>query len=235
MTEPRYAVYFAPHARDSLAIAGSHWLGRDAIGNVMLPQPACPGLVPARLAELTAMARRYGLHATLKPPFRLQPGHAVQQLEAAVQALAATRTPFEFHVELSMLDGFLAWTPRDAQAQLASVAAACVMQLDDFRQPPDAAELARRRKALTLGQEAMLQRWGYPFVLDEFRFHITLSDPVAGVEADAMSKALTGITLALADTPQTFDSLCLFVEPAPGAPLRLHARFGFDGSVTRHG
>ena len=45
-----------------------------------------------------------------------------------------------------------------------------------FARPPGAAELERRRKAgLSAAQEKMLLRWGYPYVLDEFRFHLTLT------------------------------------------------------------
>jgi len=39
-----------------------------------------------------------------------------------------------------------------------------------------AAELARRRTLrLTAEQDAMLARWGYPYVLEDFRFHMTLT------------------------------------------------------------
>lgn len=235
MADARYAVYFAPRGDTPLARAGNRWLGRDAAGGVPQQQPACPGIAPARLAELTAVPRRYGLHGTLKPPFRLLSGHTPDDLLQAVAALAQRQQPFAFGVRLAMLAGFFAWIPAAAHAAIGAVAAACVTELDVFRQPADQAELARRSKNLSPAQEALLLRWGYPYVLDEFRFHLTLSDRVAGVEAEALRAALVALTPAHAGNHVAFDSLCLFVEPAPGADFRLLARCGFDGMVTRHG
>ena len=67
----RLGLYWAPELDDPLHALGSAWLGRDAETGATLPQPAVPGL---DLAEITAEARGYGFHATLKPPFALAPG-----------------------------------------------------------------------------------------------------------------------------------------------------------------
>lgn len=234
MAEARYAIYFAPAEDSDLGRAGSRWLGRDAISGVHLEQPPCPGLAPARLAELTAAARRYGFHGTLKPPFRLREGRTPEELDRAVAALAARQQRFFFTLRLATLAGFFAWLPADAQDRIAAVAKACVTELDDFRAPPDELELARRRRGLNPDQAALLQRWGYPYVLDEFRFHLTLSDAVSGREAEAMRTALEDYSDRHARGAVAFDALCLFVEPAPGADFRMLARYGFDGSVTRY-
>lgn len=234
MPEARYAIYYAPAEDSALARAGSRWLGRDAISGSHLEQPPCPGLAPVRLAELTAAARRYGFHGTLKPPFRLREGRTPEELGRAVAALAARQQRFFFTLRLATLAGFFAWTPADAHDRIAAVATACVTDLEEFRAPPDELELARRRRGLNPNQAALLQRWGYPYVLDEFRFHLTLSDRVAGAEAEAMRAALEDYTDRHARGAVAFDALCLFVEPAPGADFLLHARYGFDGMTTHH-
>jgi putative phosphonate metabolism protein len=234
MAEPRYAIYFAPPDGSALALAGSRWLGRDAAGGALLEQPPCPGLAPARLAELTAGARRYGFHGTLKPPFRLHAGRTPDELGRAVAALAARQQRFFFTLRLATLAGFFAWLPAEAHNEIAAVAAACVTELEDFRAPPDELELARRRRGLNPNQAALLQRWGYPYVLDEFRFHLTLSDAVSGNEAEAMHTALEDYSERHARGAIAFDALCLFVEPAPGAAFRQIVRYGFDGSVTHY-
>lgn len=234
MAETRYAIYFAPPDDSALGGAGSRWLGRDASSGARLEQPACPGLTPARLAELTAAARRYGFHGTLKPPFRLRDGRTVEELDRAIAALAARQRPFAFKMRLAMLAGFFAWLHTDAYSTLNAVAAACVTELDEFREAPSDAELQRRSTGLIRNQPALLQRWGYPYVLEEFRFHLTLSDQVAGAEADAMQVALESYSARHARDAVAFDALCLFVEPAPGADFMLLARYGFDGSVTRY-
>jgi putative phosphonate metabolism protein len=232
--EARYAIYFAPPADSPLGRAGAAWLGRDAASGAPLEQPPCPGLTPARLAELTAAPRRYGFHATLKPPFRLREGCTPEALERAVAALAARQRRCFFTLRLATLSGFFAWRPAEAHDEIAAIASACVTELEDFRAPPDELELARRRRGLNPNQAALLQRWGYPYVLDEFRFHLTLSDTVAGHEAEAMRTALEAWTQRHAQGAVAFDALCLFVEPSPGADFRLIARYAFDGGVTRH-
>lgn len=234
MAEARYALYFAPPEDSALARAGSFWLGRDAASGVRLEQPACPGLTPERLAQLTAAARRYGFHGTLKPPFRLREGRTPDELGRAVAALAARQQRFFFTLRLATLAGFFAWLPADAQDPIAAVAAACVTELEEFRAPPDELELARRRRGLNPSQAALLQRWGYPYVLDEFRFHLTLSDAVSGREAEAMHTTLADYTDRHARGAVAFDALCLFVEPAPGADFLLLTRYGFDGVATHY-
>lgn len=231
----RYAVFYAPPEDSLLAQAGARWLGRDAISGEPLEQPAFAGISSQRLAELTASARRYGLHGTLKPPFALDAGRTLAELDAALAALAARQSSFSFDVKITPLAGFLAWQPVSAKHEISAVAQACVTALDEFRRPADEAELARRRAAgLSARQEALLLRWGYPYVLEEFRFHLTLTDRVEGDEARQLQAMLEVGGAGLALKPLPFDSLCLFTEPAPGADLRLIARYGFDGQITRY-
>lgn len=234
MADARYAVYFAPASDSEFGRAGSRWLGRDAASGARLEQPTCPGLTPVRVSQLTAAARRYGFHGTLKPPFRLRDGRTPEELDRAIAALAARQQRFAFSVRLATLAGFFAWLPADAHDQIAAVAAACVTELDAFRKPPGEAELALRSIGLVRDQPALLQRWGYPYVLDEFRFHLTLSDAVSGRDAEAMHTTLAEYTDRHARGAIAFDALCLFVEPAPGADFLLRSRYGFDGKITHY-
>ncbi len=231
----RYAVYFAPAEDSPFARFGAWWLGRDAWSGEALLQPSIDDISPVRLTEMTASARHYGLHATLKPPFVLSQGSSVGELEAALEALAAGRQPLEFGVRLVPLAGFLAWQPTSAFSELADVAAACVTELDGFRRAMDAAEFERRRRVgLNVRQIEMLRCWGYPYVLDEFRFHITLSDLLAPCDARRLQSELEHRTESFATRTIRFDALCLFVQSTPDADFRLVARYGFDGTTQRH-
>jgi putative phosphonate metabolism protein len=235
MADPRYAVYYAPPDDCAFAHAGNRWLGRDAASGEFLEQPKCPGLTPTRLAILTAAARRYGFHGTLKPPFRLREGRTLDELEHAVAGLAARQKAFSFQVHLAPLSGFLAWLPASDSDAIEAVANACVVELDEFRQPPTVAELAKRQGlGLNRNQEALLQQWGYPYVLEEFRFHLTLTDATSGAEAQSLLAALEAGAAGHAREAIPFDALCLFVEPEPGADFRLATRFGFDGGIKRY-
>ena len=171
MSYTRFALYYLPPEGD-LAAFGAAWLGWDAVRGVVVPQPDLPELNAA-----TETPRKYGFHGTLKPPFRLAKRHDLSGLTAAVAVLAATTAPARCDgLALQRLGRFLALTPVGDASGLSRVAAACLREIDAFRAPPDAGELARRRGAhLSPAQEALLARWGYPYVLEAFRFHLTLT------------------------------------------------------------
>ncbi|PKP65441.1 MAG: phosphonate metabolism protein, partial [Alphaproteobacteria bacterium HGW-Alphaproteobacteria-8] len=68
----RFALYYAPPP-GPLADFAADWLGWDATAGREMPHPIVPGL-PGPVEELTRAPRKYGLHGTLKPPFRLAQG-----------------------------------------------------------------------------------------------------------------------------------------------------------------
>ena len=223
----RYAVYFAP-AQDSLLWqAGCRWLGRDAANGETQQQPAVPGWPPGRVHRITASARLYGLHATLKAPFHLLPGCDPQALDEAIAAFADARAPLAgLQLVLAPLAGFLALQPSAPGAPLLELAAACVRAFDAFRRPPDTEELRRRRAGgLSARQDTLLLQFGYPYVLDEFRFHITLTDRLAPDEMDSLQPWLAGYFLDALRAPLTLSDICLFVQDAPGVPFRLARRY----------
>lgn len=148
---------------------------------------AQPGESGLPLDRLTEASRRYGLHATLKPPFRLADGHDRSDLEDTIAALAARQAPVRIPaLELTRMGRFLALCPAGNAKPVDRLAAACVRDTDMFRAPPDDAEMSRRRAApLSPRQQENLELWGYPHVMDTFRFHITLTDrlPVGALAA----------------------------------------------------
>ncbi|MFC3228599.1 DUF1045 domain-containing protein [Marinibaculum pumilum] len=223
----RYAIYYAPPAQHPLHALGSAWLGRDALTGAAAAQPATR-LPPEELAAVTRSPRRYGFHATLAPPLQLARGRDIAGLEAAVAALAARTDPFSLPLELGSIQGFLALRPAARLPEVDALAAACVEVAEDFRAPPGEAELARRRAAgLTPRQEALLQRWGYPYVMDEFRFHMTLSERLEEPRRSRVLAALQAHFAGALDRPVSLDALTIFAEPAPGGPFHHHRRFPF--------
>jgi len=227
----RYALYFAPPPpwRD----AGAAWLGRCAETGASLP-PA-PGADP-RQPAWTEAPRHYGLHATLKPPFRLRPGRTPQSLDEAVRALARSVRPFEVRLQLQALRGFLAWRlagDAAAQAPMQALAAQAVRALDDWRAPPTQAELARRRRApLDAAHEAMLARWGYPYVFEQFIFHITLTGRLDETGMRDAGAQLHALTQSLRAHPVPVRALSLYAQPEPDAPFVAARHYGFDGAIA---
>ena len=220
----RYAIYFAPQPGTALHDLGSRWLGRDAVTGEALPQPAADGLF-----QLTAEARRYGFHATLKPPFALRDGLPPETLMRAAAALAADVSSFSVRLQLGVIDGFLALVPEGPHPALNRLAERCVCELDGLRQPPGADELARRRRAPLSGlQETYLLQWGYPCVLDEFRFHMTLSERLDLAEATRLGPlARQHFAPALAQ-PVLTDGLTMFQEAGAGMPFLATRHFPFS-------
>jgi len=228
----RYALYLAPvHAWSDL---GRRWLGRCEDTGAALPRAA--GADP-RQDAWTRAPRRYGLHATLKPPFRLRDGVQPADLDRAARTLAAGRDPFGIPLRRERLRGFLAWCIDDERAlrRMNDLAGAAVAGLDALRAPPTAGDLARRDpRSLDPAQRQMLDRWGYPYVFDTFTFHITLTgmlDDAGLAAADAQLQALG--TPAL-QAPMPVRAVSVYVEPAPGADFVVARHYGFDGA-TRDG
>ena len=197
MSKARYAVYFAPAEGSELDRICSSVLGRCAWTGTVLAQPLLPGINAARLLELTASPRRYGLHGTLKPPFFLSDKTTETELLDAVAALATGRKAFDLPpLKLETIGSFLALTPSAPCSELDDLARSCVTELDRFRCPPGPQELARRRApGLTLNQERLLEQWGYPYVLEEFRFHLTLTGRIP--DADERLRVHAGLTTLL--------------------------------------
>lgn len=227
----RCAIYFAPAPDSTWWHAGSQWLGRCAVTGVAFEQPAVAGVSPESLRQLTAAPRRYGWHATLKAPFALAAGVTLDDARGALRALARSMQPFNLPpLKVANLGRFLALVPQAPSAPLQAAAQACVAQLHHLAAPLDDAELQRRRGAgLTPAQEALLQRWGYPWVFEHFQFHLSLTGDL-GDASVATQEALAAAAQAHFGSlgPCEFRGLSLFVEPAKGGDFMLleHAGLG---------
>lgn len=218
----RHALYYAPPPTHALWRAGCEWLQRD---------PAAPEAPPPQRAHVRE-PWRYGFHATLKPPIRLADGRDEASLLEAIEHLAQRTAAFEMPaLSVQWLSGFLALRPIETLSRrhpLHRLADECVARLDPWRAPTTPEETQRRLKLrLDDEQQDLLQRYGYPHVMGRWRFHMTLTDALphdSGLRAAMQAEAERCFAAALAQ-PLVCDSLCLFVEPAPGAPFRLVRRF----------
>ncbi|MEP2532152.1 DUF1045 domain-containing protein [Shimia sp.] len=228
MTYRRYGIYDTPPA-GALADFGANWLGWELTNGKPRSHPLIADL-PAPIADITARPRKYGLHGTIKPPFFLAPDTDEQGLRAALAELCETLTPVRLDgLVLSQIGRFLALKVEGDQTPLADLASTVVQSLDHFRAPPSEAELARRRKSsLSPRQDALLTQWGYPYVMDEFRFHITLTGPMSQDHCAQTRAALTPHIAPLLPAPFDVDSLTLVGEDASGMFHEIH-RYALSG------
>ena len=222
----RFALYYMPPAQADWTVIATSWLGWDATIGAEVAQPDLPTL-PLPIRQITKAPRKYGLHATIKPPFALTQGAtrpAMDALSKACATLCARLKPVVLEgLEIARLGPFLALRPLGDVSALNQLAATCVQGLDRFRAPPSQVELARRRASgLSPEQDALLLRWGYPHVMDHFRFHITLSGRLQPEPARAIKTALDSLLDKHLPRPFTLDTLALAGEAEDGRFHLLH-------------
>ncbi|UOA28638.1 DUF1045 domain-containing protein [Pseudosulfitobacter sp. DSM 107133] len=211
----RYAIYVTADPDSALARFGAAWLGWDSATGQPVAQPEVAGLdMPA----ITAAPHPYGFHGTVKPPFRLSDGTTPDALLADLTALCANLPAVTLAgLELARLGGFFALVPQGDSPALADMAAQVVQGLDSHRAPPTGAEMEKRRAArLNPQQEAHLQRWGYPYVMDQFRYHMTLTGRLDADTRETAKTALTTRIAALPLSPFSIDALTLLGQDDAG-------------------
>jgi putative phosphonate metabolism protein len=223
----RFAIYFAPDAQSLLWRRAAEWLGRDPATDRPV-EAFVPGIDPERRRALTQSARRYGFHATIKPPMALAFGRTAEALAAALDRFCDAMPPVSAgRLRLTLLDGFLALVPRQQPEALTDFAATVVAQFEPFRAPLSAADRDRRaaNHALSPRQVELLDLYGYPYVLEQFQFHMTLTDRLPDEERDGVTAATRTFFGALDGVELRIDRLSLFHEAEPRAPFRRIADF----------
>ncbi len=215
----RYAVYYAPEP-GPFADAAARWLGWDPALGHPVPQPD----LGVDLHALTAEPRKYGFHGTLKPPFRLADGVDLGALKAALADLARQLPPAEMPgLALQSLGNFLALTPTGDTTALSTLAAQVVETLEPLRAPLTEAEIARRRPdRLTQRQRDLLAQYGYPYVMEEFQFHLTLSGPLSPPDLATLAPRATAHFAPHLPTPFRVSQLSLFGEDTAGQFHLMH-------------
>lgn len=231
---PRYAIYFTPKPSSTLAQAGSTWLGRNPYDKADTGSDTAARKLRVDadwLRKMTASPRRYGFHATLKAPMHLMPGLSAEDFVAKVQAWAAKRRSAEVYLQCATLGRFVALRPADhpSSEALKDLASACVVEFDDCRAPLSQADLERRlATGLSPRQVEQLHQWGYPYVFDEFRFHMTLSRSVADKAELERLAVLAKHWFARPLTHSvTIDCITVFEEPDAGRDFIVRATAPF--------
>lgn len=230
----RYALYFTPCASDSLTLAAARWLGRNAFTGAALEQPEIAGFDPQTLTALTADPRRYGFHATLKAPFELAEGRSEAELVEELARFATDMEAFDIpDVKVGRLGSFFALVPSEECQPLHDFAGEVVRRFEGFRAPLSSADIARRKPdALSSDERQNLVQWGYPYVFDTFRFHMTLTGRVAAGEAAGVEEVLLRHFADFHGRPLTISGLALFREPSRGADFTVHALFPLGSSAA---
>lgn len=230
----RYAIYFTPPSGDALLKVAANWLGRSAYSGEAVRAPAIRTLPADDIAALTAEPRRYGFHGTLKAPFRLDEAYQESDLLSALMYFASSSAPFVIpRLKLQNIGPFFALVPKQPVAELNQLANDIVVSFDRFRAPLRDSEIARRRpERLSDAQRQNLDRWGYPYVFEEFRFHMTLTGPVEEKQRPQVERTLNDFFAPVLEDQVEVANLALFVEPEKGAPFEIHSLHPMTGGNT---
>ena len=222
----RYAIYWAPRPGSAMAAFGRKWLGADSERGAPSVEREGFGLDPELIERVTAAPRRYGLHATMKAPFRLAPDVSESELGAALQAFCAKRRRCASGaLRLMRFERWLALIPTPPLADLDWLAAECVVAFDEFRSPLSNEDRERRGRVTDPLLRRYFEDFGYPHVLAAFQFHITLAGPAEPQELDAIEAALRPAVAAFTAEPFVVEDLCWFGEPDRGGLFKVCSRF----------
>ncbi len=226
----RYALYAAPPPDSRLWPFGSSVIGYDAATASDLAFPKHPPCDSSDWAAMTEDPRRYGFHGTLKAPFVLAAGCPEGELLEAAMLFAERRPAFVVPaLEVALLGRFVALVPAAPSPALGALAADCVREFDRFRAPLTEADRARRLKSpLTPRQIDHLDAWGYPYVFEDFRFHMTLTGALPESRRAEVRAALDAAYRKVSE-PLRLDALCIYRQADRSSRFTILARFPFDG------
>ena len=229
---PRYAVYFVPAADSGLYGFGSAVLQYDCYtGDAVRPLREFDDQ-PDEWRKATEEPRRYGFHATLKAPFYLAPSSSEAQLVSAFQSFAAIgRLVATIQPVVTMLSGFAAIVPNHASPAINALAADCTTIFDAFRAPMSPQERARRvASGLNQSQIENLDRWGYPYLFADFRFHMTLTGKIKVERRDATVSLLRDVFQRTCAGPIAIDRLALTRQDTPASAFRVLSTAPLQGA-----
>jgi putative phosphonate metabolism protein len=231
MPQARFALYFTPPPGSPLACFGAAVLGYDCDAGTAVAQATLGGIAPAAAAAGAAEPARYGFHGTLTAPFELASGRSEKELTAALATFAARRAPAELgRLAVGNIGAFTALLPVGPQTAVSALAGHCVIAFSDYRAALSPHDRERRLAArLTVRQAELLERWGYPYVFEEFRFHMTLTGRLPPQERAPWRAALAAAFAPLASEPVEIDAVSLVRQDDRGARFRVVTRQKLTG------
>jgi putative phosphonate metabolism protein len=220
---PRYAIYYDATPLGELDRFGAHLLGYDAFSGEELAFPGDIEQIVPDWRTLTQDPRKYGFHATLKAPLSLTPGKTEAELVAAVDSFARSPRPIPvIKPVVNAIGDFIAIVPAERSVELEQLAAECVDAFDAFRAPLTPDDRARRNPdRLTPRQRDYLDRWGYPYVMEEFRFHMTLTGRLVAERREEVLAILRHRFAAVNIASLAVDRIALFRQDDANSRFRV--------------
>jgi Protein of unknown function (DUF1045) len=227
----RYAIFFTPQPGTALAAFGRSWFGRAHDAST-LHEFSAPGLSGSGFAKLPVSPGCYnGLHVAFRPPFALRRGMGPDALKARLNSFARRRRGVNTGPLTLVRDRrFLVLRPRENLQALEWLSTQCLSAFDGFAAPLSADDRNERLGPhLSLYQKLLLESFGSPEVMSEFRFAFRLSGPLAPGPIERLAEALWPVLQGICEDGIEIDALSLLGDPGGRAPLRLISRHRLGG------
>jgi hypothetical protein len=234
---PRYTVYFVPHPETTLYRFGAEVLGFDCYAGRDIDHEPDLGMSRPEWSDLTREPRTYGFHATLKAPFHLAPDYVEADLVEAFWTFAAKpQRALSITPSIELLEHFAAIVPRQANPDLDAFANACVSFFDPFRAQMTSHEQARRlQHNISTRQIANIDRWGYPYVFEDFRFHMTLTGPIPQDRRPSILSFLRErFSVRCGETSLPIDHIALLRQDTPTDHFRVISHSGVSIRMSKY-
>ena len=228
----RYAVYFVPAKDSALDRFGAGWFGRTS-QREQERRLSVPGISDSERDDLTRVPRIYGLHATLRPPFVLVETADSNDVERRVSSIARQTGAFEVPALVTgSTGGCLTLSLSHACAEVEQLAAYCLRELDELRRPQEGSDCERYRAySLSEREQHLFARWGYPWVLDRFVFHFTLTSRINREKRERIARALAPQLDCIVGIPWLFDSISVLRQSEHGGVFVEISRHQLGGAV----
>jgi putative phosphonate metabolism protein len=225
---PRHAIYYVPQHDSPLWSFGSAAIGYDSTRGKDVAFPDHPAFRDREVRAWTEEPRRYGFHGTLKAPFELRTDADEAALISLARKFASRRKAFSIPaLQVQTIGRFIALMPTTSIPALDKLAGDCVTEFDCLRASLSPQDRDRRLKTpLTPRQIEYLDRWGYPYVLEEFRFHMTLTGSLNDGPRAKMRDALTEVYESI-DAPLVIDAISVCRQDARDGRFVVVERFPF--------
>jgi len=222
----RFAIYYLPSESNLLSNFASSWFGWNPHLGMEVSYPVWKNL-NFNIAELTSEPGKYGLHGTLKPPFPLAKQENFEELRVAILKLSRSIKKFKIpSITLRVIDGFIAIVPTIRNERIDYLAEKCVKELDDFRGPESLENIKKRRSVgLSERQENHLRRWGYPYVLDDFNFHLTMTEKLRPEVSERVFLVLASKLESVLMAPLLVDKIFLCGESVENGKFKVIEKF----------